>query len=137
MPNLLIVMEVRLISLHQMNRQKVFRFRSFAGSQRRRGSEKRLKTVYFMGSFQQDNFTVFQEPKLRNRIQGIEKPTTSYSHYVIDISAIVNLNIRNVSKLEYLYRGLRPSVLVKHMPVAHDYVADYFSYVKIYTEAAL
>ena len=56
-----------------------------------------LKTR-FLQEFQQENFTVFQEAKLRNRSQGLEEPTTNYYYDILDLCRIVNPHMPEADK---------------------------------------
>ena len=57
----------------------------------------------FLGEFQQENFTLFQEAKLRNRTQGIDEGTANYYYDVLDLCRIVNPVMTDANKLEYLF----------------------------------
>ena len=61
-----------------------------------------LKTR-FLQEFQQENFSMFQEAKLRNRTQGIEEPTSSYYYDILDMCRVVNPAMSESAKLEYLF----------------------------------
>ena len=48
----------------------------------------------FLGEFQQENFTLFQVAKLRNRTQG----TANYNYDVLDLCRIVNPVMTDANK---------------------------------------
>ena len=93
--------------------------------------------THFLNEFQPDNYLLFQETRLRSRVQGIDEPTHNYYYDVLDLCRIVDPAMSQSSRLEYLFRGLRPSLLEKVYPMRPKTVEDFLSAVKIHTEAAL
>ena len=93
--------------------------------------------THFLKEFQQDNYQLFQETRLRSRVQGIDEPTNNYYYDILDLCRIVDPAMSEANRLEYLYRGLRPSLLEKVYPMRPLTVADFLSAVKVHTEAAL
>ena len=95
-----------------------------------------LKTK-FLQEFQRENYALFQEAKLRNRDQGVEEETSRYYYDVIDLCRSVNPNMSEETKLEYLYRGLKSSLLEKIYPLRPRTCAEFLALVKIHTEASM
>jgi hypothetical protein len=95
-----------------------------------------LRTT-FLREFQQANFAVFQEAKLRNRAQGLDEPTTSYYYDILDLCRVVNSAMPEAAKLEHLFRGLKPSLLEKIYPLKPGTCAEFLASVKIYAEAVV
>ena len=95
-----------------------------------------LKTV-FLKEFQRENYALFQEAKLRNRDQGIEEETSNYYYDVLSLCRSVNPNMSETTKLEYLYRGLKASLLEKIYPLKPRTCAEFMAQVKIHTEASM
>jgi len=95
-----------------------------------------LKTK-FLQEFQRENYGLFQEAKLRNREQGIKEETSRYYYDVINLCRPVNPNMSEKTKLEYLYRGLKASLLEKIYPLNPLTCAEFMAQVKIHTEASM
>ena len=91
----------------------------------------------FLQEFQEENYALFQEAKLRNRVQGLEEPTTSYYYDVIDLCRSVNPTMPEAQKLENLFRGLRPTLLEKIYPLRPKTCVEFLAAVKIHTEASM
>ncbi|KAK4021536.1 hypothetical protein OUZ56_003451 [Daphnia magna] len=51
----------------------------------------------FLKEFQQQNYKLFQETRLRNRVQGIEEATTNYYYDVIDLYAVLGVAATRVA----------------------------------------
>ena len=47
------------------------------------------------------------------------KPTTSYIYDVLDLCRLVDLTMPDTTKLEYLFRSLRPTLVEKIYPLRH------------------
>ena len=62
----------------------------------------------FLKEFQQQNYRLFQETRLRNRVQGIEEATTNYYYDVIDLCRVVDPTMAEATKVDYLFGGLYP-----------------------------
>jgi hypothetical protein len=90
----------------------------------------------FLREFQHENYTLFQEKKLRDRIQGLEEPTIGYFYDVLDLCRLVDGNMADLTKIEYLFRGLRPTLVEKIYPCRPQTCADFLALVKVYEEAA-
>jgi len=97
---------------------------------------KGLKTI-FLQEFQHENYALFQEAKLRNREQGVDEETSKYYYDVLSLRRSVNLNMSEETKLEYLYRGLKSSLLEKIYPLRPKTCAELLAQVKIHTEATM
>ena len=74
---------------------------------------------------------------MRNRTQGIDEGTANYYYDVLDLCRIVNPVMTDANKLEYLFRGLKPSLLEKNYPLRPQTFQDFLADVKIHTEAAV
>ena len=103
---------------------------------RRLEAEMGLRTAFLL-EFQQGNVGMFQEAKLRNRVQGINEPTTNYYYDILDLCRVVNQNMSEINKLQYLYRGLKPSLLEKIYPLKLTTCVDFLAAAKVHAEAAL
>lgn len=66
-----------------------------------------------LAQFTPANYERFQEDRLRDRKQGFDEPMTEYYFDVLDMCAKVNPKMSEEAKLNYLFRGLKPSVLEK------------------------
>lgn len=95
-----------------------------------------LRTV-FLRQFQHENFKIFQEAKLRNRVQGFNESMTEYYYDIINLCRAVDPNMPENSKVEALFRGLKPSWLEKLYPLGINTCADFLAKAKIFTEAEM
>lgn len=75
--------------------------------------------------------------KLRNRSQGLEEATTTYCYDVFDLCIIVNPIMAKSQRLEFLFRGLRPTLLEKIHPLRPKTCAEFLEMVQILTKATL
>ena len=55
-------------------------------------------------------FKIFQEAKLRNRVQGLNESMTAYYYDVVNLCRSVDPNMPENYKIEALFRGLKPSL---------------------------
>ena len=94
-----------------------------------------LRTT-FLEEFQPGNYTVFQDAKLHNRVQGLDEDTTAYYYDVLNICRLVNPAMTEEQKLEHLYRGLKPSILEKVFPESPANSADFLAAIKRHALAA-
>ena len=94
-----------------------------------------LKTR-FLQEFAQAKYSLFQEAKLRNRMQGPDEPTSNYYYDVIHLCRSVDPNMTEINRLEYLYRGLIPWLVEKIYPLNPQTCDEFWTQVKIHTEAA-
>jgi transposase InsO family protein len=94
-----------------------------------------LRTL-FLNEFQPANYGFFQEKKLRNRTQGLEEPTSSYFYDVLDLCRLVDPTMTEDTKLEYLFRGLRPTLVEKIYPLQPVTCAEFLGHVKVFEQAA-
>jgi hypothetical protein len=76
----------------------------------------------------------FQEKKLRDRIQGLEEPTVGYFYDVLDLCRLVDPNMADPTKIEYLFRGLRPTLVEKIYPCRPQTCTEFLAHVKVYEE---
>jgi hypothetical protein len=80
----------------------------------------------FLKEFQQQNYKLFQETRLRNRLQGIEEPTTNYDYNIIDLCRVMDQTMAEATKLDYLFGGLRPSLVQKLYPLQPKQVKNFW-----------
>jgi hypothetical protein len=93
------------------------RLSSWCGAKRSiYSAETGLRTV-FLKEFQQQNYKLFQETRLRNRIQGIEESTTNYYYDFIDLCRVVDPAMAEATKTDYFLGGLRHSLVQKFYPL--------------------
>lgn len=67
----------------------------------------------FLEEFQQGTYGRNQEAKLRKRKQGIEEPVVEYYYEVIDLCRMVDHEMPEAMKLDYLFRGKKLSLVEK------------------------
>ncbi|KZS10306.1 Uncharacterized protein APZ42_025260 [Daphnia magna] len=91
----------------------------------------------FLQEFQQNNFLMVQEARLRQRIQGIEEDTTTYYYDILHMCHVVDPKMTQAQQLEHLYRGLRPSLLEKIYPLRPASCSKFLELVKIHSEATM
>lgn len=99
-------------------------------------AESGIKTQ-FSAAFQQANFSLLQEAKLRQRTQGNEEDVVSYFYDIVNMCRLVNPNMSQEQQLEYLYRGLKPSLLQKIYPQKPASTADFLDLAKLHMEATM
>jgi hypothetical protein len=87
--------------------------------------------------FQQQNYRLFQETRLRNRVQGIEEATTNYYYDVIDLCRVVDPTMSEATKVDYLFGGLRPSLVEKLYPLQPKTCEEFLEAAKRFTDAKL
>ena len=76
------------------------------------GQNRSKNTV--LNKIQQQNYNkLFQETRLRNRVQCIEEPITNYKYDIIDLCRVVDSTMAEETKVDYLFEGLRPSLVQK------------------------
>ncbi|XP_045023372.1 uncharacterized protein LOC123467567 [Daphnia magna] len=91
----------------------------------------------FLKEFQQQNYKLFQETRLRNRVQGIEEATTNYYYDVIDLCRVVDPTMAEATKVDYLFGGLRPSLVEKLYPLQPKTGEEFLEAAKRFTDAKL
>jgi hypothetical protein len=91
----------------------------------------------FLQEFLQENYSLFQETRLRSRKQGSIEPATAYFYDVVDLCRIVNPNMSEQLKLEYLFRGLQPTMIERVYPLRPKTCGEFLSLIKIHTEASV
>ena len=94
-----------------------------------------LKSM-FLEEFQQESYGRYQEAKLRKRKQGIDEPGVEYYYEIIDLCRIVDPLMPEGTKLDYLFRGLKPSLLEKIWVKNPRTCAQLLTEIKLHTEAA-
>jgi len=95
-----------------------------------------LRTV-FLQEFKQDNFALIQETKLRQRVQGEEEDAASYYYDILHMCHAVNPNMPQTQQLDFLYSGLRKSLVKKIYPLKPKTCKEFLELLKLHTEASL
>ncbi|KZR95466.1 Uncharacterized protein APZ42_010812, partial [Daphnia magna] len=67
----------------------------------------------FLTEFQSQHYSRYQEARLRQRKQGIEESGIEYFYDVIDLCRKVDPGMTEEAKVDYLFRGLKPTLLEK------------------------
>jgi len=91
----------------------------------------------FSTEFQEENHALFQETKLRNRVQGLEENAVDYYYDVIALCRSVDTNMTEAVKLDYLFRGLKPKLMEKLYTMRPKTCAELLNWMKIYRDAKL
>ncbi|KZS10261.1 Uncharacterized protein APZ42_025315 [Daphnia magna] len=94
-----------------------------------------LRTI-FLTEFQAQNYSRYQEARLRQRNQGIEESGIEYFYDVIDLCRKVDPRMTEKAKVDYLFRGLKPTLLDKIWIVSPKTSAKFLEALKLHTEAA-
>ncbi len=74
---------------------------------------------------------------MRNRIQGIEESTTNYYHDVIDLFRVVDPTMAEATKVDYLFGGLRPSLVQKFYPLQPKTSEEFLKVIKRFKDVKL
>ncbi|KZS06596.1 Uncharacterized protein APZ42_029928 [Daphnia magna] len=90
----------------------------------------------FLTEFQAQHYSRYQEARLRQRKQGIEELGIEYFYDVIDLCRKVDLGTAEEAKLDYLFRGLKPTLLQKIWIVSPKTSAEFLAALKLHIEAA-
>jgi len=91
----------------------------------------------FLQEFLQVNFKFYQEEKLRNRMQGLNEPTTNYYYDIINLCRTVDPNMSENNKVAALFRGLKPSLVEKLYPLNIKTAAEFLAKAKMFAETEL
>ncbi|KZS19714.1 Uncharacterized protein APZ42_013765 [Daphnia magna] len=67
----------------------------------------------FLRAFQPQHYGRYQEAKLRQRKQGIDESGVEYFYDVIDLCRRLDPGMLEEAKVEYLFRGLKPTLVEK------------------------
>ncbi|KAK4006517.1 hypothetical protein OUZ56_011671 [Daphnia magna] len=84
--------------------------------------------------FKPVNQNRFNEAKLRERKQGIEKSTIEYFYDILDLCRRVEPNLTEATKLAHLWRGLKPSLLEKLWSMKPNSCDKFLQEIKRYQE---
>ncbi len=95
-----------------------------------------VKTLFEV-SFQQENYTLYQEQKLRDKKQERGESATSYYYDVLNLCRKVDQNMAEQTKLNYLYKGLDRGLLRKIYPLQPPTCTDFLAKVKVFTTTEL
>lgn len=91
----------------------------------------------FLEEFQPLNYALCQENKLRHRKQGLDEPATAYYYDILNLCRLVNPTMTEVSKLDYLFRGLKSSLLEKVYPMKPKNCKEFLEFMKSHSEASM
>ena len=80
-------------------------------------------------------YSTFQETRLRARVQGLNEGFTAYFYDVLDLCRVVDPIMPESMKLDYLFLGLKPTLLEKLYPLRLRTTAEFFSMGKVHAEA--
>lgn len=94
-----------------------------------------LRTV-FLNEFVQEGYARYRETKLRSREQGIDEPPQEYFYEVVNLCRQVDPAMMEAVKLDYLFRGLKPTLLEKIWVVKPMTCAEFLTAIKLHSEAA-
>ena len=91
----------------------------------------------FLSEFQQENYALFQETKLRNRVQGEHEEASTFYYDVLGLCRQVDPAMTEPVKLDYLYRGLKPSLMEKIYTKKPKTSAELLNWIKLFRDAKL
>ncbi|KZS06649.1 Uncharacterized protein APZ42_029823 [Daphnia magna] len=94
-----------------------------------------LKTK-FLREFQPQHYSRFQEAKLRQRKQGINEYGIEYFYDVIDLCRRVDPGMSEEAKVDYLFRGLKPTLVEKIWVASPTTTAGFLTVLKLHTESS-
>lgn len=89
----------------------------------------------FLREFKRDNYTLFQEARLRSRRQGPKESATEYFYDVMDLCRTVNPTMTEGEKLERLMQGLLPDLIRHVYPLRPKTCASFLAALKTYGDA--
>ncbi len=85
-----------------------------------------VKTL-FQRSFQQQNYALYQEQKLNEKKQERDQSATTYYYEVLGLCRKVDPNMAELTKLNYLYKGLDRGLLRQIYPLHPVTCADFLT----------
>ena len=91
----------------------------------------------FKAAFQQENYALYQEQHLRNKIQERDESATSYYYDVLSLCRKVDPAMAEQTKLNFLYKGLNRGLLRQIYPLQPATCADFLAKVKIFNTTEL
>lgn len=91
----------------------------------------------FLKDFQQGNYRLYQEAKLRARVQGPDECPTVYYYDVLNLCRVVDPAMSEAQKIENLFRGLKPALIEKVYPAKPRKCSDFLSLIKLHSEATI
>jgi hypothetical protein len=91
----------------------------------------------FTAAFKQANFSLVQESKIRQREQGNEEDVVSYFYDIVNMCRMVNPAMSQEQQLQYLYRGLKPTLFAKIYPLQPPTTADFLELAKLHAETSI
>ena len=89
----------------------------------------------FLKEFQKGTYALYQEQKLRNRMQGEDECPLSYYYDVMNLCRVINPNMSERNKLDYLYQGLKRSLFTSIYTERPETCAKFLELLKLHTEA--
>lgn len=91
----------------------------------------------FLTEFQPLNDALYQEDKLRHRLQVSDEPVIAYYYDVLNLCRMVNPAMAEKSRLDYLFHGLEPSLSEKVYPMKPRDCKEFLEFLKPYSETAM
>ncbi len=89
----------------------------------------------FLKEFQKGTYALYQEQKLRNRMQDENECPLSYYYDVMNLCRVINPNMSERNKLDYLYQGLKRSLFTSIYTARPETCAKFLELLKLHTEA--
>lgn len=90
----------------------------------------------FLEEFQSESNARYREVKLRNRKQGLAESGVDYYYEIIDLCRLVDPAMPEATKLDYLFRGMEPSLLEKIWVSTPRTCAALLQLIKLHSEAS-
>ncbi|KAI9558444.1 hypothetical protein GHT06_015230 [Daphnia sinensis] len=94
-----------------------------------------LKSV-FLNEFVQEGYARYRETKLCSRKQGIDEPPQEYFYEIMNLCRQVDPAMAEATKLDYLFRGHKPTLLEKIWILKPKTCNEFLSAVKLHSESA-
>jgi hypothetical protein len=91
----------------------------------------------FTAAFKQTNFSIVHESRIRQREQGHEEDVVSYCYDIVNMCRLVNPAMSQEQKLQYLYRGLKPTLFAKIYPLQPPTTAEFLYSAKLHAETSI
>jgi hypothetical protein len=91
----------------------------------------------FTAAFKQTNFSLVHESRIRQREQGHEEDVVSYCYDIVNMCRMVNPAMSQEQQLQYLYRGLKPTLFAKIYPLQPPTTAEFLYLAKLHAETSI
>lgn len=89
----------------------------------------------FLREFQPQHYSRYQEAKLRQRKQAINETGIEYFYDIIDLCRRVDPRMSEEAKIDYLFRGLKPTLVEKIWVTSPTTTAEFLAALKLHKEA--